>query len=112
LLLAVLTADCIPVILVDTKTCGGVFHAGWRGTAKRIVEKGGVKCAAALAPGRAISRLPSARRPQLLLLGGEEVRAQFESQFDYADKLFHEVKESDPIREKYPLLFYSPGAGA
>jgi len=39
LLLAVLTADCFPVILVDPKHRAiGVFHAGWRGTVKRIVE--------------------------------------------------------------------------
>ncbi len=41
LLLAIQTADCLPVILVDTKRRAvGVFHAGWRGTVKRIVEKG------------------------------------------------------------------------
>ena len=41
LLLAVLTADCLPVIVVDPKhRAVGVFHAGWRGTVKRIVEKG------------------------------------------------------------------------
>jgi hypothetical protein len=45
---------------------------------------------------------------------GEEVRTKFESQFAYAAKLFHEVKESDPVREKYPLLFLTaraPGHG-
>ena len=40
-LLAVLTADCLPVILADTKRQAvGVFHAGWRGTVNAIVEKG------------------------------------------------------------------------
>ena len=40
LLLAIQTADCLPVILVDTRRHAvGVFHAGWRGTVKRIVEK-------------------------------------------------------------------------
>lgn len=107
LLLAVLTADCIPVILVDTKKHAvGVFHAGWRGTVKRIVEKGvgemrrcfGTKprdIKAAIGPGV----------HNCCYTVGEEVRAEFETQFAYADKLFHEVKESDPIREKYPLLF-------
>ncbi|HEY4676599.1 MAG TPA: polyphenol oxidase family protein, partial [Candidatus Angelobacter sp.] len=39
--LAVLMADCFPVLLVDTKKKAvGAFHAGWRGTVKRIVEKG------------------------------------------------------------------------
>src|SRR5207302_1154593 len=37
----------------------------------------------------------------------DEVRSKFESQFAYAADLFHEIKESDPIREKYPLLFLS-----
>ena len=45
---------------------------------------------------------------------GEEVRTNFESQFPYASELFREVKESDPVREKYPLLFLTaraPGHG-
>jgi copper oxidase (laccase) domain-containing protein len=41
---------------------------------------------------------------------GEEVRAKFESQFAYAGKLFREVKDSDPVREKYPLLFLTARA--
>jgi len=41
IVLAILTADCLPVILADTKRPAiGVLHAGWRGTMKRIVEKG------------------------------------------------------------------------
>src|ERR1039458_1896832 len=41
LVLAVQTADCLSIILVDPKRRAvGVFHAGWRGTVKRIVEKG------------------------------------------------------------------------
>ena len=41
LLLGIQTADCLPIILVDPKRRAvGVFHAGWRGTVKRIVEKG------------------------------------------------------------------------
>jgi YfiH family protein len=40
LLLGVLTADCVPVLLVDTK-CRAVaaVHAGWRGTLRRVTEK-------------------------------------------------------------------------
>ena len=41
---------------------------------------------------------------------GEEVRVKFESQFEYGASLFREVKESDPVREKYPLLFLSARA--
>jgi polyphenol oxidase len=116
ILLGIQTADCLPIILVDRKCRAvGVFHAGWRGTVKRIVEKGvgemrrwfGTKARdikAAIGPG---------------IHGccyevGPEVRQQFESQFAYAAELFHEVQESDPVREKYPLLFLTaraPGHG-
>jgi YfiH family protein len=112
ILLGVLTADCLPVILVDTKRRAvGVFHAGWRGTVKRIVEKGigemrrhfGTKPAdlkAAIGPG---------------IRGccyqvGPEMQAAFESQFGYADALFRETKERDEIHEKYPLLFLTARA--
>src|SRR5579872_2627201 len=40
-MLAIQTADCIPVLLADPKRkVVAAFHAGWRGTVKRIVEKG------------------------------------------------------------------------
>ena len=116
ILLAVQTADCLPVILVDRKRRAvGVFHAGWRGTVKRIVEKG---------VGEMRKWFDSRARDIRAAIGpgihsccyavGPEVRGQFESQFGYADRLFHEVKESDPVREKYPLLFLTaraPGHG-
>jgi YfiH family protein len=116
LLLAIQTADCLPIILVDARRHAiGVFHAGWRGTLQRIVEKGvgemhrcfGTRprdLKAAIGPGI------HGRCYQV----GEEVRVKFESQFTYAAKLFRDVKESDPVREKYPLLFLSarpPGHG-
>ncbi len=38
--IAVVTADCIPLILADLNSgVVGVIHAGWRGTVARIVEK-------------------------------------------------------------------------
>lgn len=112
LLLAIQTADCIPVILVDTKRRAvGVFHAGWRGTVQRIVEKG---------VGEMHRRFGTRPRDIKAAIGpgirsccykvGEEVRTKFESQFGYAASLFHEVKDSDPVREKYPLLFLTARA--
>jgi YfiH family protein len=109
LLLAVQTADCLPVVLTDAKRrVVGVFHAGWRGTIKRVVEKG---------VGEMRRWFGTVPRDIRAAIGpgihkccyevGEEVRAKFESQFAYAKHLFHEVKESDPIRDKYPLLFLS-----
>ncbi len=41
---------------------------------------------------------------------GEEVRSEFISQFAYAEELFCDVYDSDPIKEKYPLLFLTARA--
>ena len=115
-LLAIQTADCLPVILVDpAHHAVGVFHAGWRGTLKRIVEKGIGEMHRCF--GTRVRDLKAAIGPGVqgcCYQVGEEVRTKFESQFAYAAKLFREVKESDPVREKYPLLFLTaraPGHG-
>ena len=116
LLLAIQTADCLPVILADPKRrVVGVFHAGWRGTLQRIVEKG---------VGEMHRCFGSRPRDLKAAIGpgiqgccyevGDEVRTKFESQFAYGASLFREVKDSDPVREKYPLLFLTaraPGHG-
>jgi polyphenol oxidase len=112
LLLAVQTADCLPVILVDPKKRAvGVFHAGWRGTVKRIVEKGmgAMRLHFDSRPGDLEAAIGPGVRNCCYSVG-EAVRDQFSSQFDYADKLFHEVKDSDPVREKYPMLFLTARA--
>jgi YfiH family protein len=107
ILLAIQTADCIPVLIADVKKkVVAAFHAGWRGTVHRIVENGVGKM-----------RVAFRSRPEDLIAAigpgiggccyavGEEVRSEFASQFSYAQDLFHEVSDSDPIREKYPMLF-------
>jgi YfiH family protein len=107
LLLTIQTADCLPIILVDSKNRAvGVFHAGWRGTLKRIIEKG---------VGEMRRRFGTRPRDLKAAIGpsshgccyqvGKEVREQFDSQFAYAAKLFRELEEFDPVREKYPMLF-------
>jgi polyphenol oxidase len=112
LFIAVQMADCLPIILVDPKRRAiGVFHAGWRGTVKRIIEKGVGKMR--LCFGSLPRNLKAAIGPGIrgcCYNVGEEVRENFESQFSYATKLFREVKESDPVREKYPLLFLTARA--
>lgn len=112
LLLAILTADCLPVILVDTKRRAvGVFHAGWRGTVKRIVEKGvgEMRRYFGTRPGDIRAAIGPGVHACCYTVG-PEVRTQFESQFEYGSKLFHEVEESDPVREKYPMLFLTARA--
>jgi YfiH family protein len=112
ILLAIQAADCLPVVLVDTKRRAiGVFHAGWRGTLKRIVEKGVGEMHRNF--GTRAHDLKAAIGPGVhscCYEVGPEVRTQFESQFAYGAALFREVKESDPVREKYPMLFLTARA--
>ncbi len=112
LLLAIQTADCLPVILVDPRRRAvGAFHAGWRGTLKRIAEKGVGEMQRWF--GSRPQDLKAAIGPGIhgcCYEVGEEVRAKFESQFAYADTLFREVMEWDPVREKYPMLFLTARA--
>jgi len=90
ILLGIQTADCIPVLVADRKQrVVAAFHAGWRGTVKRIVEAG---------VGR--MRLEFGSQPEDLVAAigpgigtccysvGEEVVREFESQFSYAAELF------------------------
>jgi hypothetical protein len=112
LLLAIQTADCIPVLVADRKRRAvAAFHAGWRGTVKRIVESG---------VGR--MRLQFGSRPEDLIAAigpgigpccyavGEDALSEFESQFAYARELFREVYDADPVRTKYPMLFMTQRA--
>ena len=112
ILIGVQTADCTPVLVADRRRkVVAAFHAGWRGTVKRIVEKG---------IGR--MRLEFGSRPEDLVAAvgpgigaccypvGEEVLSEFESQFEYARELFHEVYSTDPVRTKYPMLFLTQRA--
>jgi YfiH family protein len=116
LLLAVKTADCVPVLLVDVKRpVVGAFHAGWRGTVERVVEKGvgEMRCQFKSDPRDLRAAIGPCIRKCCYSVG-EEVRAQFESQFTYASELFEEVFDSNAIHVKYPLLFLNqraPGHG-
>jgi YfiH family protein len=112
LLLSIKTADCLPVLLADpANRAVGAFHAGWRGTLARIVEKGvgamrrefgsdPAKMKAAIGPGI----------HSCCYEVSEELRDQFESQFAYAADLFVEHFDVDPVRQKYPMLFLNARA--
>jgi YfiH family protein len=110
--IGILTADCVPILVADRKLRAvAAFHAGWKGTLRRIVETG---------IGR--MRLEFGSDPEDLVAAigpsigqccygiGEEVEHEFRSQFSYADALFCEVFDSDPVRKKYPMLFLSQRA--
>jgi polyphenol oxidase len=112
LLLAIQTADCIPVLVADRRQrVVAAFHAGWRGTAKRIVELGIGRMR--LEFGSDPKNLSAAIGPGInacCYAVGREVLESFESQFDYARELFHEVYDSDSVRRKYPMLFLTQRA--
>ena len=117
LVLTVRTADCIPVLLADPEERAiGAFHAGWRGTLARIVEKGVGEMRRAF--GSRPEKLRAAIGPGIhrcCYEVSEDLKEKFASQFSYADELFEDVFSSDPVREKYPLLFLNmraPGHGA
>jgi YfiH family protein len=107
MLIGIQTADCIPVLVADRKRrVVAAFHAGWRGTVKRIVEAG---------IGR--MRVEFGSRPQDLVAAigpgagpccyavGEEVLSEFDAQFAYSRELFHEVYSADAVHNRYPMLF-------
>jgi YfiH family protein len=112
LLIGIQTADCIPILVADRKRrVVAAFHAGWRGTVKRIVESGIGRMR--LAFGSRPEDLTAAIGPGIgpcCYAVGEEVLSSFESQFPYARELFREVYDSDPIRTRYPMLFLTQRA--
>jgi hypothetical protein len=100
------------VLVADRKRHAvAAFHAGWRGTVKRIVESG---------IGR--MRMEFGSRPEDLLAAigpgvgaccyavGEEVISEFDSQFTYASELFREVYDAEAVRTKYPMMFLNQRA--
>lgn len=99
-LVAVVTADCVPVLVADTrKRVVAAFHAGWRGTAARIVENGIATLRQSY--GSRAEDLVAAIGPSIgpcCYSVGEELYAAFASNFDYADQLFHRALASEPGR--------------
>lgn len=95
-LLGVQTADCVPVLVADTKNrVVAAFHAGWRGTSARIVEQG---------ISQMISEYKSRPENMIAAVGpsigaccytvGEEVRSSFTTRFAYGELLFQKGPEA------------------
>jgi YfiH family protein len=90
-MLGVQTADCVPVLLADTRNRAvGAFHAGWRGTLAGIVEHGVGRMREEFGsrPEDLTAAIGPAIRPCCFAIG-EEVRAAFTGAFPYAPELFH-----------------------
>ena len=89
-LLGIQVADCVPVLVADTRrrVVGG-FHAGWRGTLARIVEKGVARMREVY--GSETEDMVAAIGPSIgpcCYSVGEEVRSGFEGGFGYGAELF------------------------
>jgi polyphenol oxidase len=111
LLLAVQTADCVPILLVDPKNRAvAAVHAGWRGTLARIVEK---------AIGRMQMQFGSRTEDLLAAIGpaiggccyevGTEVAAAFSGQFPNAAEFFDELRTGDEPNPLQWLNMMPPG---
>lgn len=95
-LLAIQTADCLPVLIGDTKTGAmAAIHAGWRGTAGRITERTvadmilrlGVNtrdCIAALGPAACV---------ECYEVGGDVIE-RYKKEFGYWRKVLVNFKEN------------------
>jgi polyphenol oxidase len=90
-LLAVGTADCVPVLVVDVaKRVVAAFHAGWRGTAAQIVGRGIATMQQEY--GSRTEDLVAAIGPSIgacCYIVGHEVRQSFEERFSYTKDLFN-----------------------
>jgi YfiH family protein len=97
-MLAVGTADCVPVLVADVKKRSvAAFHAGWRGTVAQIVEQGIARMTHEY--GSQPADLIAAIGPSIgacCYAVGEEVQTAFSSQFDYADELFLSDRKANP----------------
>ncbi|HKW56006.1 MAG TPA: peptidoglycan editing factor PgeF [Candidatus Acidoferrum sp.] len=111
LLLAVQTADCVPILLADPQKRGiAAIHAGWRGTLARIVTK---------TIGAMQMHFRTNARDLLAAIGpcigpccyevGTEVATQFLSQFPDAASYFDELRTGDEPNPLQWLNMAPPG---
>jgi YfiH family protein len=111
LLLAIQTADCVPILLVDPKKRAiAAIHAGWRGTLARIAAK---------TIGKMQMRFATNPRDLLAVIGpsigpccyevGTEVATQFLSQFPDAPTYFDEFRTGDEPNPIQWLNMMPPG---
>ncbi len=104
------------MLVADTRTHAvGAFHAGWRGTLARIVERGigSMRLRYGSEPGDLVAAIGPCVGACCYSVG-EEVRSGFDGQFAYAATLFSERAEADVVRERYPMMFMNvraPGHG-
>ena len=114
LLLGVLTADCLPILVVDVRQrIVAAFHCGWRGTVRRLAQKGVGRMRQVF--GSRPEDLRAAIGPGIRSCCyriGEEVAAEYESQFLYSSGLLRIQKPHKKfVDKKYALMRSEPWRG-
>jgi YfiH family protein len=111
LLLAVQTADCVPILLADPKNRAvAAVHAGWRGTLQRIVTK--VIGKMQMQFGTRSTDLLAAIGPSIggcCYEVGTEVASEFRAQFANASEWFDELRTGDEPNPLQWLNMQPPG---
>ena len=111
LLLAIQTADCVPILLVDPKKRAiAAIHAGWRGTLARIVAKtlGKMQMHFGTNPRELLAAIGPSIGPCCYEVG-TEVATQFLSQFPDAPDYFDEFRSGDEPNPIQWLNMMPPG---
>jgi polyphenol oxidase len=94
-LLAIQTADCLPVLIADTKSGAmAAIHAGWRGTAGRITERtvADLMQSVGANPRNCIAALGPTACPECYEVG-EDVIERYKKEFGYWRDLLGNFKE-------------------
>ena len=110
-LLAVQTADCVPILLVDPKKRAvAAVHAGWKGTLARIAEKavGRMRLEFGSKPADLLAALGPAIGPCCYEVGAEFV-TKFSAQFADAAEYFDEPRTGDEPNPLQWLNMAPPG---
>jgi YfiH family protein len=110
-LLAIQTADCVPILLVDPKKRAiAAIHAGWRGTLSRIAAKtiGKMQMHFSTNPRDLLAAIGPSIGPCCYEVG-TEVATQFLSQFPEAPDYFDEFRTGDEPNPIQWLNMMPPG---
>jgi hypothetical protein len=111
LLLAVQTADCVPILLVDPqKRAVAAIHAGWKGALARIAEKavGRLRLEFGSKPADLLAALGPSIGPCCYEVGAEFV-TKFTGQFADASGYFDEPRTGDEPNPLQWLSMVPPG---
>lgn len=111
LLIGVQTADCVPILLVDSKKRAvAAIHAGWKGTLSRIAEKtvGRIRLEFGSKPQDLLAAIGPAIGPCCYAVGAEFV-SKFTAQFADAAEYFDEARSGEEPNPLQWLNMAPPG---